>query len=55
MTPLLLRTLEMLVQLEKRREPLPRPQEKEAASTVEELEHVLRLLLPTERPAPPVR
>ena len=46
MTPLFLRTLEMLVQLEKRRDPLPRPHEEEDAAAVEELENVLHLLLP---------
>ena len=52
-TPLLLRTLEMLVQLEKRREPLPRPQEKEDDAAVEERENVLRRLLSTERQGTP--
>jgi len=52
LSPLFLRTLEMLVQLEKRRPPLPRPQEDADAAAVEELENVLRLLLPTGRAAP---
>ncbi len=55
MSPLFLRALEMLVQLEKRRAPLPRPQDGDDAAAVEELENVLRRLLPQARQATPPR